>query len=206
LVFVFTVWSVLTVFAVAFASNVSPFFGASYSLYATLQFTELGVSLENFVLVVLASAVGATLAKVVLYYGAFGLKRYLVGNKNVQLIGRNSNKRWFYLVLFVAAIAPIFPLDDFIFIGAGAASASIGLMTAVTLLAKLLKSAFEITLILAILTEVGTLFGFEALTTTIALSISFLVIGVVFYKVDWERLYKRMAGGSGSRVATNKRF
>lgn len=67
----FTLGVILTF---AFLSNVSPFFGASYTLVATFQLRLLGFTPVNFVLVVLASAVGATLAKVVIYYGAFGLR------------------------------------------------------------------------------------------------------------------------------------
>ena len=184
-------WVAAFVLVVSFLSNVSPFFGASYTLLATLQLTLIGPSPFNFLLVVLVSAVGATLAKVVIYYGAFGLRRIIGGNKNIRLIGRNSSTGKFYVALFVTALLPILPLDDFIYIGAGATAASIGLMSAVTLLAKILKSGFEVALELTILTDLSRVFGFNRLDVTVALVAVFLVIGILIYQLDWEKLYDR---------------
>ena len=184
-------WVAAFVLVVSFLSNVSPFFGASYTLLATLQLTLIGPSPFNFLLVVLVSAVGATLAKVVIYYGAFGLRRIIGGNKNIRLIGRNSSTGKFYVALFVTALLPILPLDDFIYIGAGATAASIGLMSAVTLLAKILKSGFEVALELTILTDLSRVFGFHRLDVTVALVAVFLIIGILIYQLDWEKMYNR---------------
>ena len=184
--------SLLLVIAVAFASNVSPFFGASYTLFATLQLSELGNTGWNFVLVVVASAIGATLAKVAIYYGAFGLRKVIDKNKNVQLIGRNSTRKAFYLVLFLTALLPILPLDDFIFIGAGATKASVRTMTGVTFGAKALKSGVEIPIEFTLLGGLGDAFGISNVGATLALGATFLVIGIVIYKVDWEKLAGRL--------------
>ena len=176
----------------AFVSNVSPFFGASYTLIATLQLSLVGFTPFNFAAIVLASAVGATLAKVVIYYGAFGFKGFLKKNKNVQLIGRNSSSFKFYLILFGTALMPVLPLDDFIYIGAGASGASIGRMSAVTLLAKVLKSGVEIAVEFAILSSVGDVFGFDSVEATAALSVAFIVVGIGIYKLDWEKAYAKL--------------
>lgn len=173
-------------------SNVSPFFGASYTLLATLQLLEIGSSPFNFVVVVLVSALGATLAKVVIFYGAFGLRGIIGRNKNVQLIGRNATKRKFYVALFVTALLPVLPLDDFIYIGAGASASTVGLMAAVTLLAKILKSGFEVAIELTILTDIGRAFGFQRLDVTLALIAVFLVIGILIYKLDWGKTYRKI--------------
>ncbi len=185
-------WVVVFVLGVSFLSNVSPFFGASYTLLATLQLTLIGPSPFNFLVVVVVSAVGATLAKTVIYYGAFELKGIIGKNKNVQLIGRNSTKRKFYFALFVTALLPVLPLDDFIYIGAGATAASLSLMAIVTLLAKILKSGFEIAIELTILRGIGQAFGFDRLDITLVLIAMFLVIGILIYQVDWEKTYRRI--------------
>ena len=104
----------LVVLVVSFLSNVSPFVGASYTLLATLYLTLIGFTPLNFLVVVLVSALGATLAKVVIYYGAFGFRDILVKNKNVRLIGRYSTSEAFYLVLFVISLVPVFSFVDFI--------------------------------------------------------------------------------------------
>ena len=180
------------VLVVSFLSNVSPFFGASYTLLATLQLTLIGASPFNFLVVVVVSAVGATLAKVVIFFGAFGLKGVIGRNKNIRLIGRNSSSGKFYLALFVTALLPVLPLDDFVYIGAGASSASIGLMTSVTLLAKILKSGFEVALELTILRDLIGVFGFHRLDITIVLVALFLALGILIYQLDWEEMYNRI--------------
>ena len=186
------VWALLFVLFTSFLSNVSPFVGASYTLMATFQLTLLGFTPTNFILVVLLSATGATAAKVVIYYGAFGFREQLLKNKNVKLIGRYSLRSPFYLVLFLAAVLPVFPFDDFLFIGAGATSASIGIMSGVTLLAKVVKSSVEVWLEFTILGDVAGLLGAQSLVVTGALTAAFVVIGIVIYSVDWERVLRRL--------------
>ena len=188
-------WAVIVVLIVSFLSNVSPFVGASYTLLATLYLTLLGATPLNFMVIVIVSAVGATLAKVVIYFGALGFKEVLVKNKNVRLIGRYSSTEAFYLVLFVTSLLPVFPFDDFIYIGAGATSASLGIMSAVTLSAKIVKSVVEIALEFTILRDLSTLFGLHQVDLTILLTAVFICIGVVAYKIDWEAIYWRLKGG-----------
>jgi len=180
------VWVVFVVLLVSFLSNITPFVGASYTLFATLYLTLLGLTPLNFGVVVVASAVGATSAKVVIYYGAFGLRDLLLKNKNVRLIGRAASTDTFYLVLLVTSLLPIFPFDDFIYIGAGATSASLGLMSAVTLFAKTIKSVVEIALEFTILRDLSHLLDLHQVELTIALTGVFVCIGVVVYKIDWE--------------------
>ncbi|QQG48901.1 MAG: hypothetical protein HY247_00875 [archaeon] len=188
------------VFVAAFLANVSPFFGASYTLLAALQLGYVGYTPANFAAIVFASALGATLAKVVIYYGAFGLKKQLKRNKNIQLIGRNASTGKFYAVLFGTALLPILPLDDFIFIGAGATGASIAIMSAVTMAAKVVKSAVEVALEFAILRDVGDAFGFNSIEATVALSAVFLLIGIAIYKLDWGKTFAWL---KGSRSRSN---
>ena len=178
----------------SFLSNVFPFFGASYTLLAALQVSLLGNTPYNFAVIVVASAVGATLAKAMIYVGGFGFRGFLLRNKNVRLIERYSSSEGFYVVLFIAAVLPVFPFDDFIFVGAGAALASLGAMLLVTFAAKVLKSLVEVAVELAILREVAKVFDFHLLDITLALSAVFVVIGVLVYKVDWEALYRRVTG------------
>lgn len=182
------------VLTVSFLSNVFPFFGASYTLLAALQLTLLGATPYNFVVIVMVSAVGAALAKSVIYFGGFGFRGTLLKSRNVRLIGRYSTTGGFYLTLFVAALLPVFPFDDFIFVGAGAALASLEAMLLVTFAAKVVKSAVEVAVELAVLNEVAKAFNFQSIPVAIAFSAAFLVIGVMVYKVDWEDAYKKVTG------------
>jgi len=196
------VWVLALVFVFSFLSNVSPFVGASYTLFAVFYLTLIGPTSINFVAIVIVSAVGAALAKVVIYIGAFGFRGLLLRNRNVRLIGRYANTEAFYLVLFVTALLPIFPFDDYIYIGAGATSASLGLMAAVTLLAKVVKSGVEIALEYTILRDLSELFGIHRLDLTVLLTGVFIVIGVVVYKMDWEGVYGRIKGKGKVAAAT----
>jgi hypothetical protein len=188
------VWVLGVVFVVSFLSNVSPFVGASYTLLATLYLTLVGPTPINFVAIVIVSAIGATTAKAVIYIGSFGLKGLLLKNRNVRLIGRYSSNSAFYVVLFVTALLPVFPFDDYIYIGAGATSVSLGLMSLVTLAAKVVKSGVEIALEYTILRDLSGLLGIHRLDLTVLLTAVFVVIGVVVYKVDWEAAYSRLRG------------
>jgi len=186
------IWVLAVVFAVSFLSNVSPFVGASYTLLATLYLTLVGPTPFNFVAVAIVSAIGATVAKMIIYLGAFGFKGLLLKNKNVRLIGRYSSTSAFYLALFVTALLPVFPFDDYIYIGAGAVSASLRLMLGVTLLAKVVKSVAEIALEYTLLRGLSGMFGIHRLDLTLLLTAAFIVIGVIVYKVDWEAAYDRL--------------
>jgi membrane protein DedA with SNARE-associated domain len=191
------IWILGVVFVVSFLSNVSPFVGASYTLLATLYLTLIGPTPLNFVAVAIVSAIGATVAKMVIYYGAFGFKDLLLKNKNVRLIGRYSSTDAFYLALFVTALLPVFPFDDYIYIGAGAVSASLRLMLGVTLLAKVVKSGVEIAVEYTILRGLSDLLGIHRLDLTLLLTAAFIIIGIVVYKVDWEAAYARLTRKRG---------
>jgi hypothetical protein len=184
-----------TLFGVSLLSNATPFFGASYTLIATAELISAGFTLANFGLIVLVTALGATLAKIVIYSGAFGFRRELTKNRNIRLFDEWLNKRSFLIALFVSAFIPVLPLDDYIYIGAGANKAGLAPMLGVTLLAKLAKSAFEIFVefngILGISVLTKSVFGVTSVEFSIILSVFFIALGVALYKLDWEPLLKR---------------
>jgi hypothetical protein len=186
----------LSLFLLSLASNATPFFGASYTFLATTELVATGFNLESFVLVVFVSALGATLGKILIYAGAFGLQKSLQKNKNVRLLGRWLGKSGFYIALFVTALIPILPLDDYVYIGAGANRARLAPMLGVTFMAKLAKSAFEIFLefagIVAISAFIHHFFGLSRLEFSLVLFVVFVVLGIVIYKVDWEILVARV--------------
>lgn len=196
-------WVTALVLVVSFLSNVSPFVGGSYTLVATIQLVLFGYSPLAFLAIVVTSAAGATLAKVAIYYGAFGLRGFLERNRNIRLIGRYSSTRRFYLVLFVAAVLPVLPLDDFVYIGGGATSAPIVAMTSVTFAAKLVKSGVEISVELAFLDVLQSTLGIHGLLLPALLGVLFVAVGILIYKLDWEEAYRKWwpfktLGGPGS--------
>jgi membrane protein DedA with SNARE-associated domain len=182
-------YALIPLFVFSLVSNATPFFGASYTFIATTELIANGVNLDNFGLVVLVTALGATIGKIVIYAGAKGFGRTLQKNKNVRLIGSWLGRTGFYLALFVTALIPALPLDDYVYLGAGANSARLPPMLGVTFAAKLLKSSFEILLELTGIIGISKATHFLGLTrldTSILLSLAMIVLGIVIYKVDWE--------------------
>lgn len=177
-------------FLFSFLSNAAAFGGASYTLFATVELEATGVSLQSFSVVVLVTALGATAGKVVIYYSARGFASPLLRNRNVRLLGSWLGKTGFYLGLFVTALLPALPLDDYVYIGAGANRGRLVPMLGVTMAAKLAKSAFEILLELSGVFEISRLtqplLGLSQLQLSMIATVGFVVLGVVIYKVDWE--------------------
>ena len=187
--------SILFLFVIAFISNAPPFLGAPYTLLATTVLFAYGFTINAFVLVVLVTAIGASLAKLVLYYGGKSAKGQLRKNRNVNLLERWLRHRSFLAVVFVTAVIPGLPLDDYVYIVAGANSAKLVRLFTVTFIAKLVKGFIEIGLEYAsfgqIFPETG-LFGLSRLVTSILLSVVFLLFGIVFFKLDMEKLFSRL--------------
>ena len=197
-------------FLFSLIANATPFFGASYTLIATTLLIEMGFNLENFGIVVFVSALGATIGKVFIYAGAVGFRSKLQTNKNVRLLGRWLGKSGFYLALFVTALIPILPLDDYVYIGAGANRARLPPMLGVTFLAKLSKSAFEILLELSGIVGIASVthryLGLTRIDLSIILTGAFIVLGVAIYKLDWEKwinVMRRRTPVSGPAAETD---
>ena len=188
-------FSLAGLFLVSLVSNATPFFGASYTLVATSELMAFGFSIEAYVFVVGITAVGAALGKIVIYGSAKGFERQLAGNKNVQLLVQWMQHRRFLVGLFVAAVVPLLPLDDYVFIGAGASKGKLTKMTSVTVAAKLVKSAVEIALeyggILRIATFARRYLGLSSLQLSLLLSIVFIALGIFLFKYDWGRFLNR---------------
>jgi hypothetical protein len=192
-------------FLFSLVSNATAFFGASYTLLATAELSAFGVNLTSFALVVFVTALGATLGKIVIYFTALGLQRSLLKNRNVRLLGTWLGRSGFYLGLFVTALLPILPFDDYVYIGAGANRGRLGPMLGVTFLAKVLKSAFEILLELSGLLEISRLthrfLGLSRLELSIVASVAFVILGIATYKLDWGPIAARAGRLFGRKPA-----
>jgi len=180
---------------VSLGSNATPFFGASYTLIATTALLADGFSVGNFVLIVFVTAAGASLGKLVLYAGGKSFRGRLAQNKTVLVLGRMLERKTGLAVVFATALIPGLPLDDYLYVGAGASSSRLTGMFIVTFAAKVLKSFLEIGIEYAGLGRLYTatgLTGLSRLETSILLSVVFLILGVAFYKVDLEKVISRL--------------
>ena len=176
-------------------SNATPFFGASYTLIATTALLANEFSVGSFVLIVFVTAAGASLGKLVIYAGGKGFRGKLGQNKTVIVLGRMLERKTDLAVVFVTALIPGLPLDDYVYLGAGASSSRLTGIFIITFFAKVLKSFLEIGVEYAGLGRLYTatgLTGLSRLETSILLSAVFLIVGVVFYKVDLEKVISRL--------------
>jgi membrane protein DedA with SNARE-associated domain len=188
-------FSILILFLVSLGSNATPFFGASYTLIATTALLADGFSVGSFVLIVFVTAAGASLGKLVLYASGKGFRGRLGQNKTVMILGRMLERKTGLAVVFVTALTPGLPLDDYVYIGAGASSSRLTGMFIVTFLAKVLKGFLEIGIEYAGLGRLYTaagLTGLSRMETSVLFSVVFLIVGVVFYKIDLEKLISRL--------------
>ena len=191
MVFLDTTYVLLILLGISFLSNATPFFGASYTLLGAGYLAQSSFDIGTFSAVVLVTAIGASIAKIVIYFGGLGFGTKLRENKNVQLLGKWLGERSFYTAVFIASLIPVLPLDDYIYIGAGANRGKLLPMLAATAPAKIAKSAIEIWLEITGLFAINGVIrglGLNSLTLSIVLSLGFVVLGYVLYKIDWQEI------------------
>ncbi|MGP8124621.1 MAG: VTT domain-containing protein [Nitrososphaerales archaeon] len=183
-------FSLAGLFVISLVSNATPFFGASYTVVAASELIAFGYSVEGFILVVLITAAGAVIGKLIIYGGVGAFKDRLSKNRNVQLLARWLQDSRFLAAVFVSGVIPLLPLDDYIYIGAGAARARLAPMLSVTLAAKLVKSAVEIELeflgILRITSFTRHVLRISFFEFSILLTVAFIAIGIFLFKFDWR--------------------
>jgi hypothetical protein len=191
-------FSLLGLFVISLVSNATPFFGASYTLIATTELIVFGFSVDAFILVVLITAAGAVIGKLVIYGGAEMFKGRLSKNKNVQLLAEWLKDRRFLVAVFVTAVIPFLPLDDYIYIGAGAAKTRLAPMLSVTVAAKIVKSTFEIGLeflgILKVTDFTTRVLRISPFEFSILLTVVFIFLGIFIFRFDWGRFLGKAQG------------
>jgi len=182
----------IIIFAISFATNSTPFFGTPYTLVATSFLLKSGITPLNMIEVILITAIGAALAKSIMYSLGYGVRNTFKKNKNVKFFSKLINKRSFFVILFFAALFPFLPLDDFIFLIGGAGKASLLKMLEITFVSKIIKSSIEITVEAFGLIAISDLVGISPFLLGIISSIVFTILGIILFKIDWENIYTKL--------------
>ncbi len=191
------------IFAISFASNATPFFGAPYTVISSTILLKFGLTPLNFAEVVVASGIGAGVAKSVMYGIGYGVGTKLRDNRNVSFFHRIIRGRSFYLAIFITAVMPFFPFDDFVFLIGGAGKASLLKMLEITIPSKVLKSSLEIGIESEGLLQIGKIIKISPVELGVISSVIFVILGVVLFKIDWEKLYLRVERYFRQRSWTN---
>ncbi len=187
------IYKSLIIFVISVAANATPFFGTPYTIIATSFLVEEGLTIQNFISVVLITAIGATIAKIFMYVLGLGIKRKVEHGKNIQFLLQmiKPEKRSFDFIVFVTAALPLLPIDDFVFLLGGIGKISLSRMLFVTLIAKLVKSTAEIPIEAYGLITFGNITHVPLLYLGIITSVALTILGIVLAKVDLEELYNR---------------
>ena len=185
-----TLYIYILLFAVSFVSNALPFGGAPYTLIGAFYVDKLGL-----INVIVVTSLGAASAKVIIYALGFGTRGIIKKNKNYEFFKRIVDRRSFLVALFIAAIIPGLPLDDFLYLWGGAVKGNLLKMIAVTLVAKIIKSSIEIPIEFFTLYAVSKAVSINLLNNIyfeIGSVVSFIIIGIILFMIDWEKTLNRL--------------
>ena len=185
----FIIYTLLIVFIISFVSNIVPFAGAPYTLVASYFIIHYRVPISLIFAYIALSGLGAALAKVLTYLLGVGLRNPLSKNKNIPILTRFTSSKYFLITLFILAILPALPLDDYLYIGGGVVKSSLLRMLKITIPAKVLKSGIEIPLEIFGIIQISYISGLSPLELTIISSAIFIILGIILAKIDWEKVY-----------------
>ncbi|MGC9227305.1 hypothetical protein [Caldivirga sp.] len=182
----------MLVFAVSLVSNATPFFGAAYTVYASVILMNLKPNAPVIILFIIVTALGAALAKNTIYLIGVALRRPMAKSRNMTFLKGLLRLGFLWLVVVILAVIPGIPLDDYLYVGTGAAGASLSRLNAYVLLGKLIKSSIEIPIELTLLNTIynaTSTLGLSRLEFQLTFAVVFTVVGVVLYKLDWWSIY-----------------
>jgi len=188
------IYALIAVFIISFVSNALPFFGEAYTVYASLLLLSIGASPYNTLIVIIVTAVGAAISKNVSYALGYALKRPLRKTSAVRLIGALSNKAPLWILVIVLAAIPGLPLDDYLYIGAGAAVVSPLRLNAYVLIGKVIKSSIEIPIELLLFSSIYTVFKYSIGLSLfqVITAVVFTILAIVVFRIDWVRIYTKI--------------
>lgn len=163
-------------FFISFIANALPFFGEAYTVYASLTLLSIKPSIQYVALVIIITALGASISKNVSYALGYALKRPLRRTSAVKLIMLLSNNAPLWILVIVLAALPGLPLDDYVYIGTGGAASINPLkLNAYILIGKLIKSSVEIPIELLLFSSI-----YEALKPSMGLTIFQVIMAIIF--------------------------
>ncbi|MGC8605981.1 MAG: hypothetical protein ACP5L5_00260 [Vulcanisaeta sp.] len=184
---------------VSFISNAVPFFGEAYTVYASLTLLSTKASTLYIALAIIITALGATVSKNVSYILGYALRRPLKRTSAVKLIILLSNKAPLWILVIILAALPGLPLDDYLYIGTGAALISPLRLNAYVLIGKIIKSSIEIPIELLLFSSLyGILRPSIGLTTfQIIMAITFTALAFIIFRIDWIKIYIKLQNRIG---------
>ncbi|ARM74994.1 hypothetical protein [Acidianus manzaensis] len=186
------IYLLLFIFAISFATNATPFFGAPYTIIASTILIKCGVNTLNFIEVVIFTALGAATSKSVMYILGVGTRRGLKDNKNIKFFSKFIKTKYFYIILFIFSIIPFLPLDDLVYLLGGVEKAPLIRMLEISYGAKIIKSLIEIPIEVFGILQISEAIGLKPVETGIISTIVLVILAIIMFKLNWEDLYNRV--------------
>ncbi|WP_291766596.1 hypothetical protein [Caldivirga sp. UBA161] len=186
------IYYVTLVFMISLISNATPFFGAAYTVYASIVLMNLKLKAPIIVLFIVITALGAALAKNAMYLIGVALRRPMSKSRNIIFLRGLLRLGFLWLIVIILAVIPGIPLDDYLYVGTGAAGVSLSRLNAYIFLGKLIKSSIEIPIELALLNTIynaTSVLGLSKLEFQLIFAIAFTALGIVLYRLDWWNMY-----------------
>jgi len=185
------IYYILYIFFESFLLNSFPLFGAPFTLLSIPVLSIVGINIYNIILVSIILGIGAASGKFVMYIIGILLSKPLKNNKNLLLIKRISNSKNFYVTFFFLVILPFLPLDDLLFLSFGIEKINILKYYLIAVSGKTLKSFLELYAEIFVLNKVSYLLKIPLLELSIISSIVFILLSIIFFKLDWEKYFNK---------------
>jgi len=185
------IYYILYLFFESFILNSLPLFGAPFVLLSIPILSIIGINIYNIILVSIILGIGAASGRIVMYIIGILLSKPLKNNKNLLFIKRISNSKNFYITFFFLTILPFFPLDDLLFLSFGIEKINILKYYLIAVLGKTLKSFLELYAEVLVLNKVSYISKIPLLQLSIISSIAFILLGIIFFKLDWEKYFNK---------------
>ncbi|MGC9154001.1 MAG: hypothetical protein ACP5GY_09820, partial [Vulcanisaeta sp.] len=133
------------------------------------------------------------------YALGYALREHLRNTSAVKLIILLSNKAPLWALVIILAALPGLPLDDYLYIGTGAALISPLRLNAYVLIGKIIKSSIEIPIELLLFSSLyGILRPSIGLTTfQIIMAITFTALAFIIFRIDWIKIYIKLQNRIG---------
>jgi len=185
------IYYILYIFFESFLLNSFPLFGAPFVLLSIPVLSIVGINIYNIILVSIILGIGASSGRFVMYMIGIFLSKPLKNNKNLLFIKRISNSRNFYMIFFFLVILPFLPLDDLLFLSFGIEKINILKYYLIAILGKTLKSFLELYAEIFILNKISYISKVPLLKLSIISSIVFILLSIIFFKLDWEKYFNK---------------
>ena len=185
------IYYILYIFFESFILNSFPLFGAPFTLLSIPILSIIGINIYNIILVSIILGIGAASGKLIMYIIGILLSKPLKNNKNLLFIKRISNSKNFYITFFFLTILPFIPLDDLLFLSFGIEKINILKYYLISVLGKILKSFLELYTEIIVLNKVSYISNIPLLQLSIISSILFILLSIIFFKLDWEKYFNK---------------